>query len=418
VASGLHDSQNRSSSLVIVLYAIWIALIGAERIDFFNGAGPFILTPFLVLSPILIGVGLIDAIIRHKSIPLSISTENKTIQLAVMLVVFVCLVGVSVFFGQDHELGIRRYILLILNTCFVAIITALISQTRDYKRVLLFGGYLGISFSAFFSMIQVMNWLSGSQITVPFLSFDSHSIGVLVPRPSGVSLDPNRGGLLVVIYCIFVLFFSPPSRSRTFFLSLGVVLLILTLSKSAILTGLIALGVILFNSRIRSAIQLGKIRKSLIIPGIIFLAALCIADWERISSIIDYEEVIAERFSADEASSGGIHLSLISRGFDVFLDSFKNVLIGVGFGSAHAVLQDFYPGNKYANFHSTYVSVMVESGIFSLLIFLILHFLPIIKKTIFLPLILGIALFNIFYQLILEPAFWLVILLSWRDWSD
>ncbi len=416
MASSTYDSQNRSSSLVIALYAIWIAVIGAERVDFFNGTGPFILTPFLVFSPLLIVFGAIASVVRQKSIPLVIRTENNVIQLAVMLTIFVGLVGVSVFFGEDHELGIKRYILLVMNISFVALITALISQTGEYKRVLLLGGYLGISFSALFSIIQVMNWLSGSQIIVPYLSVESHTIGVLVPRPSGVSLDPNRGGLLVVIYCFFVLFFSTPSRTRTFFLSSGAVLLISSLSKSAIITGLIALAVILFNSRIRSTLRFENIRKGILVSAVLVLAILIFADWGQISSLIDYEEVLTERFSADETSSGGIHLSLIIRGFDIFVDSLKNFFVGVGFGSAHTVLQDFYPGNKYANFHSTYIAVMVESGFISLLFFLLIHFLPVLRKTSFLPLLLGIAFFNIFYQLILEPAFWLTVVLSWRNW--
>jgi hypothetical protein len=37
-----------------VLLALWIALIGADRIDLAGGHGPFILTPFLALSPLVL----------------------------------------------------------------------------------------------------------------------------------------------------------------------------------------------------------------------------------------------------------------------------------------------------------------------------------------------------------------------------
>ena len=35
------------------LLAIWVALLGADRLDLLGGRGPVVLTPFLLLTPIV-----------------------------------------------------------------------------------------------------------------------------------------------------------------------------------------------------------------------------------------------------------------------------------------------------------------------------------------------------------------------------
>ena len=68
--------------------------------------------------------------------------------------------------------------------------------------------------------------------------------------------------------------------------------------------------------------------------------------------------------------------------------------------------------DKNANFHSQYISIFVENGLFAFISFLFLTLLiPIMStKNIFLPIVLGIFFFNIFYQLLNEPLYWFILL--------
>ena len=72
-----------------------------------------------------------------------------------------------------------------------------------------------------------------------------------------------------------------------------------------------------------------------------------------------------------------------------------------------------FPGNKYGNFHSLYVTVMVESGIFALMSSLVLLGVPLIRGAQLRPMIAGLSVFNVFYQTLSEPLFWFVLALAW-----
>jgi len=48
-----------------LLLPLWVALIGADRIDLLGGHGPIVLTPFYVLTPLVIGR---EAVRRSKSL--------------------------------------------------------------------------------------------------------------------------------------------------------------------------------------------------------------------------------------------------------------------------------------------------------------------------------------------------------------
>jgi hypothetical protein len=85
----------------------------------------------------------------------------------------------------------------------------------------------------------------------------------------------------------------------------------------------------------------------------------------------------------------------------------------VGYGNSYLLLQDVFPGNKYGNFHSMYVTLAAEAGAIALLVGLLLVGVPVVIPGPFRPLIAGIAVFNVFYQSLAEPVFWFVLALAW-----
>jgi hypothetical protein len=124
-------------------------------------------------------------------------------------------------------------------------------------------------------------------------------------------------------------------------------------------------------------------------------------------------EPLGDRASADEGSSR-MHFDLIEHGLIVATSSFRNALLGIGYGNALMVLEGFFPENRYANFHSYYVTLLTESGLLALLLGTWLLVYPfLLRWGPFIPLIAGFVAFGVFYQSTTEPAFWLFTALAW-----
>ncbi len=88
--------------------------------------------------------------------------------------------------------------------------------------------------------------------------------------------------------------------------------------------------------------------------------------------------------------------------------------LGIGHGMSFKLIDGYRMSySKNANYHSQYLSIFVENGFFAFISFLLLTLIyPIFfKNNIYLPLMVGSFFYNIFYQLINEPSFWLIIFL-------
>src|SRR5262249_38321501 len=123
---------------------------------------------------------------------------------------------------------------------------------------------------------------------------------------------------------------------------------------------------------------------------------------------------VTQRLSSSEGSAQS-HVALLERGVADATESVPNALVGLGYGNSHLVLQDVFPGNKYGNFHSLYVSMFAESGVAALILIVILIFGPLVAGGPWRPLIAGAALFNVFYQTPTEPAFWFALAAAWSS---
>ena len=104
---------------------------------------------------------------------------------------------------------------------------------------------------------------------------------------------------------------------------------------------------------------------------------------------------------------------LIARGIGEATSSVPRLAIGLGYGSAYTVLQDVFPGNRYASFHSLYVTIFAESGIIALLSILLMFGVPLVRGGPYRALVAGAAVFNLFYQSHTDPAFWAILTLAW-----
>ncbi len=140
-----------------------------------------------------------------------------------------------------------------------------------------------------------------------------------------------------------------------------------------------------------------------------------------LSGMFDIDAALSERlsnFQITRSTSTGIHLKLILDGIYLAFTNLKIFLIGIGQGVSYLILDGYWwSGSKYANFHSQYITVLVENGIFALIAFLNLTFIkPCLNKhkNFLFPIIFSLFFYNIFYQLLYEPLYWFIIFLFYK----
>jgi hypothetical protein len=95
-----------------VLLPLWFALLAADRVDLLAGRGPFVLTPFLVLTPVIVLVAWRHRL--HHSEPLRLAPLRLApVQLAVLLLALVIPVIGSVFVSMDVTRSAMRAVQLV-----------------------------------------------------------------------------------------------------------------------------------------------------------------------------------------------------------------------------------------------------------------------------------------------------------------
>jgi hypothetical protein len=389
------------------LLIVWLATIGADRMDLLAGRGPFLLTPFLALTPIVLIAEASRMVERKGRFRLPADASRYALAVAS----FLSIVLLSVFFSYNIEVSAQRYALLAVQVIATFLVAVSISDREDATSLLVRGSYLGLALAILFNVAQVTVLLTRS--------FDLHGpesvvdvmpkLYGLLPRLSGPSLDMNRGGFVVFAYLFLLLRLARPSPVRAAFVLLASVSLIGTLSRSVMLAVVSTAGAAVLVSWELGVSRPRVLAGALAIAGATLALLVTPAGIEALGEIA---EPLSQRFTLTEGSTSE-HLAVMERALDVASATPKQALLGVGFGNAYSVLQDFYPGNPYGNFHSLYLTLLAESGIVALGLGLILLVRPAVRGGWLQPFMVGTLFFNIFYQSIAEPIFWLVLALAW-----
>lgn len=390
------------------LYVLWLALIGADRVDLLGGRGGFILTPFLVLTPLVVALGMWQIALRggHFHRP------RYTLAYLLLATSFLAVVLLSVMLGFDVAVGVRRFVLLWADLYGTLAVVLLLANRSRPAPILVGGAYIGLALGFVFNVAQLFFWLAGEWNGAggALVDLTPRVYGSFAPRLSGQALDMNRGGMLFLVYLFLLVRFAPASRLRTVFLALGGLSLVATLSRSVLL-GALAMGALLLIQQ--RGVHLPPRR---VVAGTLFGAGvvllLLLNPWAlRLAG--EALEPLSGRFSLREGSARE-HLALFARGFDVMGASMKHALIGIGYGNSFAVLQDFFPGNKYGNFHSLYVTFWVEAGPVALALYLALLLFPLVRGGIYWPLMGGLIAFNLFYQTA-GNVLWMTVVMAWMN---
>lgn len=387
------------------LLVFWIATMAADRIDLLAWAGPFTLPPYLVLMPLLLVLEL-PALAAARRVEL-----RREGQVYLALVTVLGAVALASAVGSnDPLLSAKRAALLVFQlyaTLFVALVLA---NRPNAASILVRGAYLGLAVNVLFNTALIGAWLTDSGTVIAgIIDLDPLLYAGLVPRMAGQTLDPNRGGMVSVVLLFFIYRFGKPTPARGIAAALTVFGLIGTLSRSAILG---ALGVLAAAILERRRVRITRPR---VAAGLLATAAATLAVFVVPGALELLQKAawpLTERFSTRDGGNS-LHFEMIERGLDVAGRSWKNALIGIGYGNAGTVLADLLPNTKYGNFHSQYATLLAEMGFVALLTGMIIMLYPAVRRNPFRPVAVGYLLFNVFYQLLAEPAFWLVMSCAW-----
>lgn len=406
--------RSSNTRVVTAFLVLWIALIGADRISLMGQSGPFVLTPFLVLTPI----AFLGELVRRHRIGSAITMSRSALAFLVLSLALLSIAMGSVYVSRDLPTATMRVVQLAFLIGGPLAVVLAARDREDLPAILARGGRVGIALYLLFNIAAVLVFLGLLPEMIPaelgILRLKPYLYAGFVPRLAGMVEDANRGGMLLVFFA-FLVAQGDEDRGRAWrWIMLAAFMVLLTLSRSAVLAASAAVAMMLVSgSRLRVP------RRA--IAFLTFLVSLGSATLLFVPSTRSFAattlEPILGRLTVVEGSSQD-HLHLLLRGVYTGTRSIGAALHGLGYGSSHVVLQDFFPGSRYGNFHSAYVGIFAEAGVFALILLLLLLAVPLFIRGVYQPMIAAVAMFGIFYGALAEPLFWLILVLAWTGLSE
>ncbi len=395
-----------------------IALLGADRIDLLAGYGPFRLTPFLLLASLAVLIRLLVVGLGGSVRVVTNLTFRRQIPYLAVLAMFLILAFASTIFGLNPERGLVSLFDLVLVAGLGYCLSLRILVESAPEKMIVRSVTLAVIVWLIFCIGGYIAWSHGvmraqeeAASSIESMFAPTAAFG-FAPRLSGYCLDSNRAGFILVMYLVLLDRFAAKTRYTRFLRFAIGFFILLAVSRSAVLCWC---SYYLFSAAFwrrlatrRAAFRLAGVVMACLLLGLAYHRE--IGDlWE----LWQISDVVSDRLSGEQGTSGGDHIQLINRGLETWSSSAHTVIAGIGFAGAPRFLGDFFGDNKYGNFHSLYVSVLAELGLPSFLLLMILLGYPIIGRKGAGPCIAAIAIFNVALQSYMEPIFWLALALVW-----
>jgi hypothetical protein len=395
-----------------------IGLIAADRIDLFAGRAPFILTPFLVLAPLVLLIGVFRVEPARMFRFTITSPIRRQIPFLAASSLFLLLSLFSVPIGLDPERGLVAFVDLLLVAVFGYHISLQVLEEPSQEKLIVRSVAFALFVYVIFCIGEFIAWTHGILMTAqrggPWLesTFAPSTLGPWAPTLSGTSYDANRSGFALTMYLALLDRFAAKSRYTPVLRFAIPLLIILTFSRSG------ALCYLAYHLASRNFWRRLATRRVLIrVAAITILGSVVLAVYQKemieLAEAWEISDAVSAKMSMDTGSSGESHVLLIERGLKTWLTSTKTVITGIGYAAAPKVLGDFFGDDKRGNFHSLYVTTLAEMGLpaFFALVFILGY--PIIGRRGVVPCMAAILVFNISYQTETEPMFWLMLALLW-----
>lgn len=399
------------NKFVYISIILCISLFGADRINMMSEAFEFfVFTPYLLLSLLIL---FILFLFKSDNLDFKWLFNNNIFLLFFLIYIVTCIT--SIFFSIDIYISIKRFILLIYLLLSSIIIQSYFKNNQELLEVLIKSSLLGSFIFFIFNFLLLLNWFSDFDFSNAFINLEPDKLAYFLPRLGGYSMDSNRGGVILFFFTFILFFFGKKNRFNSIIIILNILFLFLSFSRTIYL---LLIMVFLFQLLISEKEIKKNMLKKIFYSLIFFLLIIGFLTFnQHINLYLAFQERI-DVFEISRFSSAGIHLKLILEGFTKAFNDFKILFFGSGFGTSFLLIKGYYwSGIKYGNYHSLYITTLVECGIFNTIsMFIISFLLPFIidyKNHIF-TLLFGFLFFNIFYQLIMEPVFWFSIILFYK----
>src|SRR5579871_955252 len=225
-------------------YACLVGCIGladADRIDLLGGHAPFILTPFLVLAPLTLLIGILRVEpARMFRLTITPAVRRQTpFLVATSLFLFFALS--STLIGLDPERGLVAFCDLLLVAGLGYYISFQVLQEPAQEKLIISSVTFGLLIYVFFVIGECIAWSHGIFMTAQRdgtwleATFAPSTLGPWAPTLSGTAYDANRSGFVLTMYLALIDRFAPKSRYAPALRLLIPVLVFLTLSRSGAL---------------------------------------------------------------------------------------------------------------------------------------------------------------------------------------
>jgi hypothetical protein len=296
-------------------------------------------------------------------------------------------------------------------TSFLLVLS--LNKNKEPVKLIVDSSKLGLILFLIFDFYQVLNFYFDYSITLNnYIDIVPPDYGGLAIRPSGFASDMNLGAFALTVYVFLIFKFQEQSVKKSIYLLLAISMMVLTLSRSGLLTFISMIIFSYFDDRQVINWRFFMKYTSILIISVLIIILMIIVNYS-IENLDNYFILLNERMSLSSGDSGGVHFELMRKGIETFL---KNPFFGAGFGASYLDLIDIFGGNKYSNYHSLYITLLAEGGLFTFLLCLLLLMIPLFfvgDDNIYKPLLFALIIFNIFYQSILSPMFWIALSFSW-----
>lgn len=408
-----------------------VVFSGADRIDFAFGSLPFSITPAFLFGAISICLLLLEVIVALRK-KLNFTLTKRVSLGWVLASGLIATSAFSAIFHQNSERTLRQVVLLgTLSIGFFSLIT--LSQRYKLTSAIQIGALVALGFMVFIDLVQLLTWFvygAGVQVEFGPVNISSPTLGTLAPRPSGLSVDPTRGALsaLVMVYLLaldpYCKLLQKSKMTLIYVWSASGVVVLLSGSRTVL-----PLWALLFVCWLYKTIKQGQKtnkvptpRKEIKRKSFVFVACILLSTFILIAVIVihsvnpspylDIGALLAERLNFGSGNSAGFHFEMLFIGLTLLASRPEILMSGIGFGNSYQyVPPELVAGSLRGNFHSGYLSFVIETGIFGFILYCMLLWLPIFSARWLVA--LSLSFFSVTYQAQLDGTFWLALAAIW-----
>jgi len=396
-----------------LLVCVTVFSAGFDRFDLFFGGGDFTLTPSIITS--IVAIVVTAYLVLFKGIRLQLSARAGFA--AILAFCFLLAAVLSVVANGFPAVSVKRTLLLGLLVVGIGCVMILAARF-DLSAEIRMGAWIGLVLMLVMSGIQYATWNmfgAGTEVWLGPLNVTSPTYGPIAPRPSGISLDPNRASLHAVFFA-YIIALDPWTSGRRQGIARWVALALAggVVAAAGSRTGLVlwAAVALIFAWR---AFRSGKpVRARNIWIAILAAVALLGALVGLLVAVlkVDLVAYLSERLDFSVEASGGMHFDLYRMAADLIGANPTILLTGIGFGNAPTVLEGMFAKGDFANFHSLFATALVETGLLGFMAVAMIMIFPLWFRG-RRAMALVFLVFSIFYQAHLDGAFWVEVSLFW-----